>query len=231
MALDGVSFETHAGTITCILGDNGAGKTTLVRILSGVHQPTSGRLFLEGKEIRFASPRQARSLGIATVHQDLGVLPLMSVWRNFVLGAEPSRGWGLWRRLDRGTACRAALEGLADMGLVVRDPEEPAGLLSGGERQGLVIARALHQGARVLILDEPTAALGVRQSRRVLEHVLSARARGVAVILVTHNPSHAMKVGDRFVVLSRGRLSAVRERGEVTEGELAALMGGGDGEV
>jgi len=226
IALDEVSFQVHASAVTCILGDNGAGKSTLIRILSGVHPPTGGRLLLHGREVRFASPREARAAGIATVHQNLGVIPLMSIWRNFVLGAEPTRGWGPCRRLDPAGARRTALEELARMGITLGDPDQPVGVLSGGERQGLAIARALHQGARVLILDEPTAALGVRQSELVLERVVAARERGAAVILITHNPAHALRVGDRFLVLTRGRLRAVRERGGTDEAELAALMSG-----
>jgi simple sugar transport system ATP-binding protein len=226
VALEDVSIEVEAGAVTCVLGDNGAGKSTMIRILSGVHPPTSGRLLMHGKEVRLESPRHARALGIATVHQNLGVIPLMSVWRNFVLGAEPVKGWGPFRRLDRRTARRTALAELARMGIHLQDPEQPVGVLSGGERQSLAIARALHQGARILILDEPTAALGVRQARLVLEHVARVRDEGVAVILITHNPSHALRVGDRFLVLTRGRLVAQRSREETNEAELSALMSG-----
>jgi simple sugar transport system ATP-binding protein len=226
VALEGVSLAVEEGTVTCVLGDNGAGKSTLIRILSGVHLPTGGALFMDGEEIRLDSPREARSRGIATVHQNLGVIPLMSVWRNFVLGAEPVRGWGPFRRLDVAAARRTATEEMDRMGIQVRDPEQPVGVLSGGERQSLAIARALHQGARVLILDEPTAALGVRQARLVLDHVVKARERGAAVVLITHNPVHALQVGDRFLVLARGRSVALRERGETDEGELSTLMSG-----
>ncbi len=231
VALEDVSLEVRTGAVTCVLGDNGAGKSTLIRILSGVYPPSGGRILLEGGEVRFRSPREARAYGIATVHQNLGVIPLMSVWRNFVLGAEPTRGWGPTRRLDRKAARRTAADELARMGIHLRDMEQPVGVLSGGERQSLAIARALHQGARVLILDEPTAALGVRQSELVLEHVGRARDRGAAVILITHNPAHALRAGDRFVVLTRGRVAALRERGRTDEGELKELMGGVGGRV
>lgn len=226
VALDGVSLRVEEGAVTCVLGDNGAGKSTLIRILSGVHEPTGGRLLMDGDEVRFRSPREARDAGIATVHQNLGVIPLMSVWRNFVLGAEPTRGRGPFRRLDVGAAKETARAELARMGIRLRDPDQPVGVLSGGERQSLAIARALHQGARVLILDEPTAALGVRQAGLVLDHVSRARERGAAVILITHNPAHALEVGDRFVVLTRGRLAAERTRDETDEVELRELMSG-----
>jgi simple sugar transport system ATP-binding protein len=226
IALEDVSLEVEAGAVTCVLGDNGAGKSTLIRILSGVFPPTSGRLFLEGAPVELGSPREARALGIATVHQDLGVIPLMSVWRNFVLGAEPVKGRGPLRRLDGEGARRTTTEELARMGIALRDLDQPVGVLSGGERQSLAIARALHQGARVLILDEPTAALGVRQAELVLGHVDEVRARGAAVVLITHNPLHALRVGDRFVVLARGRRVAERTRGETDERELSELMSG-----
>jgi simple sugar transport system ATP-binding protein len=226
VALDGVSLRVEEGAVTCVLGDNGAGKSTLIRILSGVHEPTRGRLLMDGDTVRFRSPREARDAGIATVHQNLGVIPLMSVWRNFVLGAEPTRGKGPLRRLDVGAAKETARNELARMGIHLRDPDQPVGVLSGGERQSLAIARALHQGARVLILDEPTAALGVRQAGLVLDHVARARERGAAVILITHNPAHALQVGDRFVVLARGRLMAERAREETDERELRELMSG-----
>ncbi|TVR65059.1 MAG: sugar ABC transporter ATP-binding protein [Gemmatimonadales bacterium] len=226
VALDGVDLEVYEGAVTCVLGDNGAGKSTLIRILSGVHRPSSGTLLLDGRSVEIPSPRAARRLGIATVHQNLGIVPLMSIWRNFVLGAEPARGWGPLRRLDRTRARDEATTELARMGITVRDPDEPVGVLSGGERQSLAIARALHQGARVLILDEPTAALGVRQSALVLDRVIRARDRGTAVILITHNPEHALQVGDRFVVLARGRVTARRERGNTDREELSELMRG-----
>jgi simple sugar transport system ATP-binding protein len=229
VALEGVSLEVGAGAVTCVLGDNGAGKSTLIRILSGVYPPSAGRILLEGREVRLHSPRDASSMGIATVHQNLAVIPLMSVWRNFVLGAEPTRGWGPIRRLDRDAARRLASEEMARLGIHLRDVDQPVAVLSGGERQSLAIARALHQGARGLILDEPTAALGVRQSELVLEQVVRARDRGAAVILITHNPAHALRTGDCFVVLTRGRVAAVRERGETDEAELKELMGGGPG--
>lgn len=226
-ALAEVSLVAEAGTVTCVLGDNGAGKSTLIRILSGVVTPTTGQLRMDGHEVRPRSPREARALGVAAVHQNLGVLPLMSIWRNFVLGAEPVRGRGPFRRVDRRLAREVAVAEMGRMGIRVRDPEEPVGILSGGERQSLAIARALHQGARLLILDEPTAALGVRQSAIVLDRVCRARDRGAAVLLVTHNPLHALDVGDHFVVLAQGRVAARRARGGTDAAELTRLMAGG----
>jgi len=225
-ALDRVSFAVGPGEVVCLLGDNGAGKSTLVKILTGVEMPTAGGLRVDGEPVTFATPRDARARGVATVYQDLALVPLMSVWRNFVLGAEPVHGRGPLQRLDTRAAERLARETLAVLGIQVSDVRRPAGTLSGGERQAVAIARALHFGARVLILDEPTAALGVRQAELVLDQVARARARGVGVVLVTHNPQHAAPLGDRFVVLRRGRVVGDTTRGETDSERLTELMAG-----
>ena len=227
-ALEDVSMEVEAGKVTCLLGDNGAGKSTLVGILSGVHRPTSGRLLVDGREAVFGSPREALEAGIATVHQDLALIPLMSIWRNFFLGLEPTRGFGPFRRIDVKRCREIARENLAAMGIEVRDPDQPVGTLSGGERQAVAISRALYFGARVLILDEPTAALGVKQAGVVLRSIANARDRGVGVVFITHNPYHACAVGDRFVVLKRGRVDAEYDRERVRVEDLARRMSGGE---
>jgi simple sugar transport system ATP-binding protein len=223
-ALRDVSLDVAAGRVTCLLGDNGAGKTTLIGILAGVHRPTEGRYLVDGVPVAFASPREALARGVAAVYQDLAMIPLMSVWRNFVLGAEAEVGRGPLRRLDVAGCMRMAREGLAGLGVEIPDLSRPVGTLSGGERQAVAIARAIHFGARVLILDEPTAALGVRQASAVLEYVKRARERGVGVVVITHNPLHAVAVGDRFVVLRQGEVVADRGRGEVQAAELGELM-------
>ena len=226
VALEDVSVAARAGEVTCLLGDNGAGKSTLIKILAGVHPPTRGACLLDGESVRFRSPVEALSRGIATVYQDLAMVPLMSVWRNFYLGSEPVLGRGPLRRIDVRTCRRQALSELSAMGIELRDVDQPVGSLSGGERQAVAIARALHFGARVLLLDEPTAALGVRQSNLVLDKVRRAAERGVAVILVTHNPHHAHPIGARFVVLRRGRVIAKGSRESLTVEALARLMSG-----
>jgi simple sugar transport system ATP-binding protein len=226
VALEHASLSARAGEVTCLLGDNGAGKSTLIKVLAGVHPPTEGVCLLDGEVVRFRSPREALTRGIATVYQDLAMVPLMSVWRNFFLGSEPTSGWGPLRRIDVDRCREETRTELAAMGIELRDPDQPVGSLSGGERQAVAIARALHFGARVLILDEPTAALGVRQSERVLEHVRMAAERGVAVVFVTHTPHHAHPVGDRFVVLRRGRVVADEPREALPVEQLAALMAG-----
>jgi simple sugar transport system ATP-binding protein len=227
VALKDISVHVNAGEVTCILGDNGAGKSSFIKILSGVHQPDEGRLRVEGEEVHFTSPRDARAKGIATVYQDLAMVPLMSIWRNFFLGAEPRKGWGPLSWFDAATARRVCRTELHEMGIDIRDPDQPVGTLSGGERQSVAIARAVYFGARVLILDEPTSALGVKQAGVVLKYILQARDRGVAVIFITHNPHHAYPVGDRFVILNRGQSLGTYEKSEIDRQELVRQMAGG----
>ncbi len=227
IALKDVSCLVGAGQVTCVLGDNGAGKSTFIKILSGVHRHSEGEFLCEGEEVRFNSPRDARDRGIATVFQDLATVPLMSLWRNFFLGSEPTKGAGPLRRVDVKKARRIMHDEMAKMGIDVRDPDQPVGTLSGGERQAVAIARALYFGAKVLILDEPTSALGVKQSGIVLRYIVQARERGVGVIFISHNPHHAYPVGDRFVILNRGKLQGSWKRGEISRDELVQLMAGG----
>ncbi len=227
VALNDVSAHVDAGEVTCILGDNGAGKSSFIKILSGVHQHDAGRIRVDGEEVRFDSPRDARAKGIATVYQDLAMVPLMSVWRNFFLGAEPRKGIGPFQWFDAPTAKRIVQKELREMGIDIRDPDQPVGTLSGGERQSVAIARAVYFGARVLILDEPTSALGVKQAGVVLKYILQARDRGVAVIFITHNPHHAYPVGDRFVILNRGQSLGNYAKKDVDRQELVRLMAGG----
>jgi simple sugar transport system ATP-binding protein len=227
VALKDISAHVDAGEVTCILGDNGAGKSSFIKILSGVHRQDEGRVLVEGDEVSFSSPRDARACGIATVYQDLAMVPLMSIWRNFFLGAEPRKGIGPLRWFDAATARRIVRMELKEMGIDIRDPDQPVGTLSGGERQSVAISRAVHFGARVLILDEPTSALGVKQAGVVLKYILQARDRGVAVIFITHNPHHAYPVGDRFVILNRGQSLGTFAKADIDRQELVRLMAGG----
>ena len=227
VALKDVSAHVNAGEVTCILGDNGAGKSSLIKILSGVHEQDEGSVRVDGKEVRFSSPRDARRAGIATVYQDLAMAPLMSIWRNFFLGEEPTKGWGPASRFDITFAKSTAREQMAQMGIDVRDPDQPVGTLSGGERQAVAIARAIYFGARVLILDEPTSALGVKQAGVVLRYIVQAAERGLGVIFITHNPHHAFPVGDRFVLLNRGRIVGDFAKDEITREEIVRQMAGG----
>ncbi len=227
ISLSDISTAVGAGKVTCVLGDNGAGKSTFIKILSGVHQPDSGQLLMDGEPVHFATPRDALDAGIATVFQDLAVVPLMSVWRNFFLGSEPTKGWGPLRRFDEEKAKRITRAEMADMGIDIRDVDQPVGTLSGGERQSVAIARAVYFGARLLILDEPTSALGVKQAGVVLKYIAQARDKGLGVIFITHNPHHAYPVGDRFLLLKRGRSLGDFAKSDVSLSELTGMMAGG----
>ncbi len=227
IALTGVTTTVNPGEVTCVLGDNGAGKSTFIKILAGVHQHDEGTLLMEGQEVKFNSPREALGRGIATVYQDLAIVPLMSVWRNFFLGAEPKTGIWPFRQIDIEGAKRIAKEEMGKMGIDIRDVEQPVGTLSGGERQSVAIARASYFGARVLILDEPTSALGVKQSGVVLRRIIEARDQGLAVVFITHNPNHAYPVGDRFVILNRGQSMGNWAKEDLSQAELTQLMAGG----
>lgn len=227
IALQGVTTSVNAGEVTCVLGDNGAGKSTFIKILAGVHQHSEGEMRLEGEPVSFNSPREALDRGIAAVYQDLAMVPLMSVWRNFFLGAEPTQGVWPFRWVDKKEAKATAKSELAKMGIDIRDTEQPVGTLSGGERQSVAIARAVYFGAKVLILDEPTSALGVKQSGVVLKYILAARDRGLGVIFITHNPHHAYPVGDRFMILNRGQSLGNFPRDELSRDELVRMMAGG----
>ncbi len=226
VALHDVSLRVDAGAVTCLLGDNGAGKSTLIQIISGALPPTQGELHIDGTPVRLASPRDALRHGIATLYQDLAVVPLLSAWRNFFLGNELRRGNGWFAPIDVAACRRIAHDELAAMGIDLDDVDQPVATMSGGERQSLAMARALYFGARVLILDEPTAALGVKQTAMVLQRIRAAAARGVGVVFITHNPSHAQAVGDHFVVLRQGHVADVHRRGERDVRQLAELMAG-----
>lgn len=226
-ALHGVDLKVFPSQVTCVLGDNGAGKSTLIKIISGLHQHTEGEFLVDGEPVRFSTPREALDAGIATVYQDLAVVPLMPVWRNFFLGSEMTKGpWPL-RRLDIEKMKKTADHELREMGIVLDDLEQPIGTLSGGQRQCVAIARAVYFGARVLILDEPTAALGVKQSGVVLKYIAAAREKGLGVIFITHNPHHAYMVGDHFSVLRLGTMELNASRAEVSLEELTNHMAGG----
>jgi simple sugar transport system ATP-binding protein len=227
VALDGVSLAVRGGEVVCLLGDNGAGKSTLIKILSGVIRPDSGSIEIDGKPVEFRSAHDARRHGISTVYQDLAMIPLMSVTRNFFLGSEPRRRIGPFSFFDMNTADRITRTQLEHMGIRLRSTSQLVHTLSGGERQSLAIARAVYFGARVLILDEPTSALGVSQAGTVLRYILQARAAGIAVIFITHNLRHAYPVGDRFLVLDRGHAVGEFDKTEANVNELLNLMAGG----
>ena len=228
IALKDVSMTVYPGEVMCLLGDNGAGKSTLIKILSGVHGPSEGEYLVEGSPVRFTSPRDALAAGIATVYQDLAMIPLMSVSRNFFLGSEPQVGFGPFRRFDFRTADRVTRDELSKMGIQIRSTDQAVGTLSGGERQSVAIARAVYFGAKVLILDEPTAALGVKEAGVVLRYIAQARARGLGVVFITHNVHHAYPIGDRFTLLNRGTAYGTFSKADVSREEVVSMMAGGE---
>lgn len=228
IALNNIDIRVNPGEVHCLLGDNGAGKSTLIKILSGVYQPSEGTMLVAGNEVRFRSPRDASAIGVATVFQDLGLIPLMSISRNFFLGREPVKGVFPFRRFDKERANAVARQAMAEVGIQLRDPTQAVGTLSGGERQSVAIARAIHFGAKVLILDEPTSALGVHQAAMVLKFVIEARLKGLAVIFITHNIRHAYPVGDVFTLLNRGSSQGTFRKSEITRDEVLSIMSGGE---
>lgn len=228
IALAGVSVDVFAGECHCLLGDNGAGKSTFIKTMSGVHKPTSGEILFEGKPMSFDDPRDAMEAGIATVHQHLAMIPLMAVSRNFFMGNEPEVSRFGMKFLDQKKMDEITMEEMRKMGINLRGPDQAVGTLSGGERQTVAIARAVYFGAKVLILDEPTSALGVRQTANVLATIDKVRKQGIGVVFITHNVRHALAVGDRFTVLNRGKTLGTAKRGEIEHDELHDMMAGGD---
>jgi simple sugar transport system ATP-binding protein len=228
IALKDVTLRLRRGEVHCLLGDNGAGKSTLIKTLAGVHAPNEGQYLVDGVPVHFDSPKQALDLGIATVYQDLALVPLLSVARNFFMGREPQKKlFGLLNVMDLDQCASTSREKLAEMGIHVRDPHQPIGTMSGGEKQCLAIARAIHFGARVLILDEPTAALGVKQSFNVLKLIHKARAKGISVIFITHNVHHAYPIGDSFTLLNRGRSMGTFTKDTISKDAVLDMMAGG----
>lgn len=228
IAISDVNLEVKSGEVMCLLGDNGAGKSTLIKCLSGVYQPSKGEIYVEGEKMSFQSPRDPLDKGIATVYQDLGLVPLMSITRNFFMGREPTKGVWPFRIFDEASADKIAQQKMLDIGIDVRDPSQTVGTMSGGERQTLAIARAIHFGAKVLVLDEPTSALGVHQASVVLKFIVQAASSGLGVIFITHNVHHAYPVGNRFTILNRGKSLGTFEKKDLPREKLITMMAGGE---
>ena len=227
IALSGVSIDVFGGECHCLLGDNGAGKSTFIKTMSGVYKPTQGEILFEGQTMNFNDPREAIGAGIATVHQHLAMIPLMSVSRNFFMGNEPVKKIGPLRLFNHEYANQVTMEEMSKMGINLRGPDQAVGTLSGGERQTVAIARAVYFGAKVLILDEPTSALGVRQTSNVLATINKVRKQGIAVVFITHNVHHAFPVGDQFTLLNRGRSIGTYQKHEIDKDSLQKMMAGG----
>jgi simple sugar transport system ATP-binding protein len=220
-ALKGVDFEVGPAEVVGLVGDNGAGKSTLIKILSGYHACDRGEIYFEGRKVDIASPRQARRLGIETVYQEQALVAYMSIARNIFMGREPVGALGF---LKQQTMRAESVEALGRIELHLRSPDELIEMLSGGERQGVALARALHFKAKLVILDEPTIALSIKESREVLEFILQLKRQGVAAVFITHNLYHAYPVAERFVVLNRGRKVADVRRAEVSIEKLSELI-------
>ncbi|NNL19537.1 MAG: sugar ABC transporter ATP-binding protein [Boseongicola sp.] len=224
-ALGGVDLEVYPGEVHCLLGDNGAGKSTLIKTLAGVHEPTEGTIYIEGKPVSFRSPRDASDAGIGTVYQDLAINQLLSVTRNFFMGRELKGPLGTLRMDEMN---KIAHDEMLKIGIDFSDPTQAVGTMSGGQRQTLAIARAIYFGAKVLILDEPTSALGQKQQMGVLKTIKKVRARGdIAIIFITHNEIHSRLVGDRFTFLALGQTIGAGTNAEIGDEEMRRLMSGG----
>ena len=227
-ALNGVSLDVYPGEVHALLGDNGAGKSTLIKVLSGVHPMTSGEIKVDGEIVNFTSPRQASDAGIGTVYQDLALNALTSVTRNFFLGREIKKGPGSLGLMQMNEMDRITSEEMSKIGINISNLNQPVGTMSGGQRQTLAIARAIYFGAKILILDEPTSALGQKQQMEVLKTIKKVQRLGnIAIILITHNEIHARLIADRFTFLSLGEVIGSGLSSELGGDDVKRLMAGG----
>ena len=225
-ALSNVSFQLGHAEVLGLLGDNGAGKSTLIKILTGLFPPDNGEILWEGERVDFHSPRDAYEKGVSTVYQDLAIVDLMAIYRNVFLGREKAitKGFGPFRWIDRKKAHEDARKAISDVGIEIRDAEEPIARMSGGERQSVAIARAAYFNPKLLILDEPTSALSLRQTGRVLKSIEEARNKGISIIFITHNVYHVYPIADRFVILSHGESIAEFPKGKHSRDEVSELI-------
>ena len=228
-ALVNVSFSVNSGEVVALLGDNGAGKSTLIKILSGVHKHDNGKIRWQGNDIVIKSPAHARNIGFSVVYQDLAVVPLISIYRNFFLGKEElicKKILGV-SFIRNNYAKNIARNALKQLGIEIENVESNVGVLSGGERQSISIARAVYFQSKLLILDEPTAALSLKETAKVLSYVQEAKKSNVGVIMITHNISHAWESADRFVVLYRGEVASILKKEETSVKEIENLINTG----
>ena len=227
-ALNGVSLDVYPGEVHALLGDNGAGKSTLIKVLSGVHSATNGEIKVDGEIVKFSSPRQASDAGIGTVYQDLALNALTSVTRNFFLGREIKKGPGPFGLMNMKEMDKITSEEMSKIGINISDLDQPVGTMSGGQRQTLAIARAIYFGAKILILDEPTSALGQKQQMEVLKTIKKVQRLGnIAIILITHNEIHARLIVDRYTFLSLGEVIGNGLANELGGDDVKRLMAGG----
>jgi fructose transport system ATP-binding protein len=230
VALDHCDFDLMPGEILAVIGDNGAGKSTLIKAISGAVTPDEGEIWLDGRKVSFASPLEARGAGIETVYQTLAMSPALSIADNMFMGREirkPGVMGSLFRQLDRPAMEKFAREKLTELGLMtIQSINQAVETLSGGQRQGVAVARAAAFGSKVVILDEPTAALGVKESRRVLDLIRDVRARGIPIILISHNMPHVFEVADRIHIHRLGRRLCVIRPGDHSMSDAVAFMTG-----
>ncbi len=230
VAMNGADFDLMPGEICAVIGDNGAGKSTLIKALSGAVTPDHGTIELDGRAVQFRSPEDARAEGIETVYQNLAMSPALSIADNMFLGREwrkPGIAGSLFRKMDRSRMEAFARDKLSELGLMtIQDITQPVETLSGGQRQGVAVARAAAFGSKVIILDEPTAALGVKESRRVLELILDVRSRGIPIILISHNMPHVFEVADRIHIHRLGRRLCVINPKDHSMSDAVAYMTG-----
>ena len=227
-ALNGVSLKIYPGEVHALLGDNGAGKSTLIKVLSGVHHPSAGEIKIEGEKVNFLSPKDSSEAGIGTVYQDLALNPLTTVTRNFFLGREVIKGLRLFGLMDFKKMNQITTDEMAKIGIDIKNPNQPVGTMSGGQRQTLAIARAIYFGAKILILDEPTSALGQKQQMEVLKTIKKVQKLGnIAIILITHNEIHARLIADRFTFLSLGEVIGQGKAADLEGEDIKRLMAGG----
>lgn len=225
-ALRGVDFTVKKGEVHALIGDNGAGKSTLIKVLTGVYDLTKGEIFFEGNPIKIKSPTDARAIGIETAYQDLALVPLMSIWRNFFLGREITTNLGVAKWLHQKEMAKQCRDALSDIGIEIRSTEEKVGTLSGGERQSIAIGRAIYFGAKLLILDEPTSALSVAETNKVLTYIENCQANDLPVILITHNVNHIYQCSDRYTIIRQGVRVGTYQRGELSQQDIADLITG-----
>ncbi len=223
-ALGGVDFAVYPGETVALVGDNGAGKSTLIKILCGALQPDSGRLYVGGEEAHFASPRDARLRGISVVYQDLALVESFDVAHNVFLGRAPVR----FGRFDRRRMAQETTTVLTELTVELPSVRTPVRFLSGGQRQAVAIARAVHQGGRLLIMDEPTAALGVQEGTKVLQLIEGLKSRDLAIVVVSHNLEHVFAVADRIVVLRGGKVAGSRAKAGSTHSDIVHMIVGAD---
>jgi simple sugar transport system ATP-binding protein len=222
-ALKDVSMTTDSGKINCILGDNGAGKSTLVNIISGVFLSDKGEYRINNKTVEFLNPHEAISAGISTVYQSLAIIPIMNIYRNFFLGNEPLNN-EYFKIIDKDFAIETTIKELKKFDINIENPKRLAGTLSGGERQLLAIARALYFGAKILILDEPTSALGVKESNKVVEQIILLKEQNINVILVSHNIDQAFMLGDKFFIIKNGEMVGHLDKFETSAKSLRTIL-------